>query len=149
MNLNDVRGKLDVLAANQKQLEWLRSLPQADFLADVRNLDSTLHRLQTSIQALLDIAAYVVGSLKLGTPQHTADIIFALRDASLLDSTAADNYATMIAFRNRVVHLYNRIDPGIVYEILNKHISDLQDFHKTLVEVILRHPDPSTTKGPA
>ena len=59
MNLNDVRGKLDVLAANQKQLEWLRSLPQADFLADVRNLDSTLHRLQTSIQALLDIAAYV------------------------------------------------------------------------------------------
>src|SRR5438445_10201029 len=78
MNLNDVRGKLDVLAANQKQLDWLRSLPQGDFVADVRNLDSTLHRLQTSIQALLDMAAYVVASLKLGTPSHTADIIFAL-----------------------------------------------------------------------
>jgi len=149
MNLNDVRGKLDVLAANQKQLEWLRSLPQADFVADVRNLDSTLHRLQTSIQALLDLAAYVVGSLKLGTPQHNADIIFALRDAALLDSKAADNYVTVVAFRNRVVHLYNRIDPGIVYEILLKHLADLESFRKTLVEVILRHPDAPIGKEPS
>jgi uncharacterized protein YutE (UPF0331/DUF86 family) len=85
MNINDVRGKLDILAANQQQLQWLRGLLKTDFAADVRNLDSALHRLQTTIQALLDIGAYVISGLNLPSPQDSADIITALRDAGLID----------------------------------------------------------------
>jgi uncharacterized protein YutE (UPF0331/DUF86 family) len=141
MNINDVRGKLDVLTANQRQLDYLRGLPKAEFIADVRNLDSALHRLQTSIQALLDMGVYVVGSLNLATPQHSADIILALRDVSLIDAPAADKYLRMVAFRNRVVHLYNRIDPDVVHDILQKHTGDLERLRQTLVDTIARHPD--------
>src|SRR5437773_1005524 len=100
MNLEDVRGKLKVVDANQRQLEWLRQLPEKDFVADVRNLDSALHRLQTTIQALLDIGIYVVGGLNLPSPEHSADIILALRDAGIVDGVAADQYQRMVAFRN-------------------------------------------------
>jgi uncharacterized protein YutE (UPF0331/DUF86 family) len=141
MNLNDVRGKLDVLAANQRQLQWLRGLSEADFAADVRNLDSALHRLQTAIQALLDIGAYVISGLNLPSPQHSADIITALRDAGLIEPKATEDYVRMVAFRNRVVHLYNRVDPAMVYEILQKHAADLDRLQQILVDAILKHPD--------
>ncbi|HLN33149.1 MAG TPA: DUF86 domain-containing protein [Gemmataceae bacterium] len=143
MNADDVRGKLDVIAANQQQLNWLRSLSPAEFAGDTRNLDSALHRLQTTIQALLDIGAYVIGSLNLPTPQHSADIISELRDAGFIPPTPADEYLRMVAFRNRVVHLYNRIDPATVYEILQKHTSDLERLRDVLVDIILKHPDVS------
>jgi uncharacterized protein YutE (UPF0331/DUF86 family) len=146
MNSNDVRGKLDVIAANQHQLLWLRALSKEEFAGDVRNLDSALHRLQTTIQALLDISAYVVGSLNLATPQHNADLILALRDAGFIDAAAADDYIRMVGFRNRVVHLYNRIDPDLVYEILQKHIDDLERLRQILVDIILQHPD-TTSSG--
>jgi uncharacterized protein YutE (UPF0331/DUF86 family) len=142
MNIDDVRGKLDVLAANERQLNWLAQLPDADFTRDARNLDSALHRLQTSIQALLDIGAYVVGSLKLPTPQHSSEIITTLRDAGLIDPSAAENYIRMAAFRNRVVHLYNRIDPAFVFDILQKHLQELHQFRQTLLDIIARNPDP-------
>jgi uncharacterized protein YutE (UPF0331/DUF86 family) len=141
MNIEDVRGKLDVLASNERQLRWLGQLTEADFASDARNLDSALHRLQTSIQALLDVGAYVVGSLKLPTPQHSADIIISLRDAGMIDPTAAESYVRMAAFRNRVVHLYNRIDPAIVLDILQNHSHELQAFQQTLLDIISRNPD--------
>ena len=148
MNTDDVRGKLDVIAANQQQLQWLRALSKGEFAGDVRNLDSALHRLQTTIQALLDISAYVVGSLKLATPQHNADLILALRDAGLIDAAATENYVRMVAFRNRVVHLYNRIDPEMVSDILQKHTEDLDRLRQILVDTILRHPDPGNSGSP-
>jgi uncharacterized protein YutE (UPF0331/DUF86 family) len=141
MDANDVRGKLDVLAANQKQLEWLRGLPEVDFQSDVRNLDSALHRLQTSIQALVDIGVYIVGSLKLPTPEHSADVLIALRDAGLLDPTATADYVRMVAFRNRVVHLYNRIDPNMVYAILQNHVKDIETLREVLLDIIANNPD--------
>jgi uncharacterized protein YutE (UPF0331/DUF86 family) len=148
MNLETVRGKLDVIATNQRQLDWLRQLPDGEFSADIRNLDSALHRLQTTIQALLDIGAYVVGCLNLPTPQRSADTILALRDAGLLDVVAADQYVRMVAFRNRVVHLYKRIDPGTVYQIFQSHLGDLEQMRQTLVETILRHPDSQIPTAP-
>jgi uncharacterized protein YutE (UPF0331/DUF86 family) len=141
MYVNDVRGKLDIIAANQRQLEWLRNLPESDFHADARNLDSALYHLQTSIQALVDIAAYVVGGLNLPTPQHTADVFVALRDAGLLDPTATANYARMVAFRNRVVHLYNRVDATMVYAILHSHVPDIDALRQALLDIIASKPD--------
>jgi uncharacterized protein YutE (UPF0331/DUF86 family) len=129
-----VRGKLDVIAANQNQLDWLRRLSPNEFAGDARNLDSALHRLQTSIQALLDIGAYVVGCLNLPTPQHSADIISELQKAGFIDPAAAGEYLRMVAFRNRV-------DADTVYEILQKNLGDLEHLRQTLLDIIVQHPD--------
>jgi uncharacterized protein YutE (UPF0331/DUF86 family) len=65
VNGNDIQRRLEVLRVN---LECLAEIPQEtfeEFSADFRNLDSALHRLQTSIQALLDIGAVLVSRLGL------------------------------------------------------------------------------------
>ena len=60
---------------------------------------------------------------------------------------AADRYNRMVAFRNRVVHLYNRINPSFVHEILQKNLEDLDQLRQVLMNAILQHPDAGNPPG--
>lgn len=65
MKQEDIQTKLDIIPENLEKLELLRSKSYEEFVSDFRNIDSALHRIQTSIQALLDIGGYIIASLGL------------------------------------------------------------------------------------
>lgn len=136
MRLEDIQSKLSVIVENLDKLRALSALSREEFEADFRNLDSTLHRLQTSIQALVDVAGYLVAELGLRAPDSSVDIIEVLREAGRLTDEEAVTFTKMVQFRNRVVHLYNRINADIVYEILTTELSDVEHFYRRLVDII-------------
>lgn len=137
----DVQTKLDVIPENLEKLEILRSKSYEDFISDFRNIDSALHRLQTCIQALLDIGGYIIASLGLKTPGFNAEIIEILRDSGYIDPQKAEAYIKMVQFRNRVVHLYNSIDVDLLHQILVNEIEDIKSLFKILIEIIEKNPD--------
>ena len=141
MKQRDIQTKLDVIPENLDKLEILRSKSYEEFISDFRNVDSALHRLQTSIQALLDIGGYIISSLGLRTPNSNSEIVEILRDAGYIDVAKSISYIKMAQFRNRVVHLYNRIDVEVLHKILVKEIDDIKSFYKDLLAVIEQHPD--------
>ena len=55
MRQEDIQAKIDVIVKNLEKLGSLKSKTYEDFISDFRNIDSTLHILQTSIQAILYI----------------------------------------------------------------------------------------------
>jgi len=129
------------LAIVRENLEKLERIPQAsyqEFKDDFRNLDSALHRLQTSVQALIDIACYVVALRGLGVPRSSLDALEKLEGAGLLPAGSAQRFAPIIGFRNRIVHLYDRVDPEVVYRILTQNRGDLADLAKLLATVLAR-----------
>ncbi len=88
-------------------------------------MQATLHLLQTSVQALIDVGAYLVAQLALPTPATSLAVLEVLEAAGKLPAGTATKYAPAIGFRNRVVHLYERIDERRVYEVLTQHRVDL------------------------
>jgi uncharacterized protein YutE (UPF0331/DUF86 family) len=137
MNGKGIETKLAILRDN---LQRLAAIPQSsfdEFAADFRNVDSTLHRLQTSIQALIDIGSYKLGRRGIVPPDTSRDILAALERDGTLPSGTADRFSPLFAFRNRVVHLYDRVDPQRVYEILTLHRQDLA----ALLDLLLAIPD--------
>ncbi len=90
MKKEDVQSKLDLIPENLEKLEILRALSYEEFISDFRNVDSTLHRLQTSIQALIDIGGYVIASLGLRTPSSSAEVIDILVERGLLPKERRD-----------------------------------------------------------
>jgi uncharacterized protein YutE (UPF0331/DUF86 family) len=125
MTFEQIQPKLDVLKAN---LEKLARIPQAsedEFLADFRNVASALYLLQTSIQALIDLASHLVASRALPTPKTSHELFERLEESGCLPAGSAARFAPIVGFRNRVVHLYDRIDERRVYEILTRHRHDL------------------------
>ncbi len=136
MNGNDVQRRLEILRVN---LERLAEIPQEtfeEFSADFRNLDSALHRLQTSIQALLDLGAVLVSRLGLPAPRTSLDILSSLEQAGHLPVGSSVRFRPILGFRNRVVHLYDRIDERIVYRILTEERGDLAELLELLLDAL-------------
>lgn len=136
MTSMETLGKLAIVRDN---LDKLGQLPQGsleEFVADFRNIDSALHRLQTGIQALIDIASYVTARRGLGTPTSSADSLVKLEGAGHLPPGSAARFTPIFGFRNRVVHLYDRVDPEIVYRILTEHRSDLDELARLLLAAL-------------
>ena len=105
-------------------------------MADFRNLDATVRRLQTSIEALVDISRYVIRSLGLPSADAYRQVPVVLANAGYFDQTSAAIYDKMARFRNLIVHHYYRVDPEEVYNILTEHLSDLQNWRTKLLEII-------------
>lgn len=119
-------------------LEKLGRIPQAsyaDFAADFRNTEAALHLLQTSIQALVDMASKACASLGLETPRTSFEVIERLEQDGRLPVGSAQRFAPVVGFRNRVVHLYDRIDPQIVYRVVTERRSDLLDLLDLLLAI--------------
>ena len=140
MNPRDIHTKIDLVSDNVARLRLLPTETFEGFTSDFRNADSALHRLQTSIQALIDIASYVVSSLGLRTPANSVDLIEVLREEGLIPDERAEVYTNMVHFRNRVVHLYNRIDTRRVYQIVCDELGDTAEFLGRLIDIIEANP---------
>lgn len=119
----------DKAAFVREALAALDAVPQStrdEFLADPRTLPATLHWLQTAVQALLDIGLLLVAERGLAAPRTSVEVLERLEVAGALPAGTAARYRPLIGFRNRVVHLYDRIDPDIVYSIVTRNRDDLR-----------------------
>jgi uncharacterized protein YutE (UPF0331/DUF86 family) len=127
----------DKAAFVREALGELEAVPQAtleEFLSDRRNLPTALHWLQTAIQALVDIGLILVSERGLPTPRTSTEVLERLEAVAMLPAGSTTRFRAVIGFRNRVVHLYDRIDPEIVYRIVTEDRGDLRDLLGLLLE---------------
>jgi uncharacterized protein YutE (UPF0331/DUF86 family) len=135
----DVQHKLEIIPENIEKIEILRAKDYREFCSDFRNVDSALHRLQTSIQALIDIGSYIIAELGLRTPSFSAEVIDILTEAGFIKPEDQVRYISMVQFRNRVVHVYNNIDLKVFHGILQQEIADIRRLYQTLLQIIEDH----------
>jgi uncharacterized protein YutE (UPF0331/DUF86 family) len=141
MRREDVESNLDIIPENLEKLRVLGAMSYEEFISDFRNIDSALHRLQTSIQALVDLGGYIIASLGLRTPGTSGEVIEILVERGLLSKEQRDRHVSMIQFRNRIVHFYNNIDLKILYQILQEELVDIRELYRIFIQIIEEHRD--------
>jgi uncharacterized protein YutE (UPF0331/DUF86 family) len=141
MRREDVESKLDIIPENLEKLRVLGAMSYEEFISDFRNIDSALHRLQTSIQAFVDLGGYIIASLGLRTPGTSGEVIEILVERGLLPKEQRDRHVSMIQFRNRIVHFYNNIDLKILYQILQEELVDIRELYRIFIQIIEEHRD--------
>ena len=141
MNKQDVQIHFDTFEENLGKLERLSRFSYDEFMAEFWYLEAAVHLLQISVEALVDISRYVIRSLGLPSADAYRQVPVVLADAGYFDQTATAICDKIVRFRNLVVHHYYRVDPEEVYQILTENLSDLQNWHTTLLEVIEANAD--------
>ena len=136
MTPEQVQAKLAMLA---DAIARLRALPQSsieELRSDDRNVDAALRRLQVAIQILIDVGSHVVSLLGLGCPDTSQDLLDRLEHAGKLPAGSARRFGKVFAFRNRIVHLYERVDDESVFAIVTGHLGDLEELATLFIEAL-------------
>lgn len=96
--------------------------------------DIVVLNLQRAVQALIDLAAHVVAAEGYGLPDTLGANFTLLEKEGIISSDLAERLRRMVGFRNIVVHDYEAVDPVIVEAILDKHLGDLREFTRRIVD---------------
>lgn len=134
--MEQIQSRLDLLKANLTRLDEIPQASFEEFSSDFRNVSATLYLFQTSIQALVDVGSRIVAQNALPVPRTSHEVFERLEEAGLIPAGAAARFGPVVGFRNRAVHLYDRIDERRVYEVLTEHRRDLPELLDLLLAAI-------------
>lgn len=124
--------------------EYLRDLEELkktstlqDFITNKvirRYAERTLH---LAVEACLDLAQHIISYQGFREPLDNKDCFQVLYEEGITSQSLADRLKKMAQFRNVVVHDYIKIDPEIVFAIIQKDLGDITAFIKAIKEKYL------------
>ena len=121
-----IRKRLNKLDEYLSILRNLRKYNFDDFVSDPEHYGSAERFLHLAIEAILDMGNHVIAESDLGIVNWYSDIPSILARKGYIDSDLEKKWLQMIGFRNTLVHDYLEIDRGIVYDILQNHLEDIE-----------------------
>lgn len=114
-------------------LRELAATPAEAFRDDPRNYGSAERFLQVAIETTLNIGHHLVAARGLPQPATYAEVFRTLGTAGVLPREFARRLEPMARMRNRLVHLYDDVDPDAVHAILHEHLGDFDEFARAVV----------------
>lgn len=94
------------------------------------------YTLQTSVEAVIDIAYHIAAKIYNRAPADARDALKILAEGGLVSRKDALTYSNMIGFRNRVVHGYQEVSPERVLEIARNELGDFEKFIRQVSYVL-------------
>lgn len=82
----------------------------------------------------------MVAQLGLRPPSTSREVLSILEEAGALPEGADARFGPIVGFRNRVVHLYDRVDPEIAYRVLREDRGDIEALLSLLLEALRAAP---------
>lgn len=98
--------------------------------------DSIILNIQRACEACIDIAMHIVAENSLGIPQNSRDAFEILNANGIIDENIAQKLKAMVGFRNIAVHNYQSINLKIVKEVIEKGLTDIQEFKKIILSAV-------------
>jgi uncharacterized protein YutE (UPF0331/DUF86 family) len=114
------------------QLRELSAVPETDFLADFKAVNSAKYLLIVACEASIDICNHLAATRGGRAPQDYSDCFRVLEEMAILDRGLADRLSRIAKLRNLLVHMYWRIDNARIYRTIRE---DLGDFDAYLAAV--------------
>jgi len=125
-----ITTKLSKLREYQRFLKKLQITSMEDLKSDFKARGAVERYLQVSIECIVDIGNEIISSLQLQRPERYRDIPYILAEAKIIPKIFAEKIASMIGFRNLLVHDYASINLNLVYEFLKTKLPDFEAFTK-------------------
>ena len=131
-----IRRRLQHLDEYLQILHHLRGYSLEEFSSDPERYGSAERFLQLAIESLADIGSHVVADLELGTVESYRDIPSILAEHEYITPELRERWIKMLGFRNILVHDYMDIDRRIVYEVLQKELSDIKELCRVFAQFL-------------
>ena len=124
---------LQTLSEYTEDLRTYQQLSRDEVIAD-RNYQSMIrYALQTAIQCVIDIANHLLIGGDLEQPSDSRSAILGLGRHGILPQDFAQELAGLSGLRNVIVHRYIAVDDELIYQFLQRCVTDFETFSQHIV----------------
>ena len=131
-----MRKRLNKLDEYLAILHKLQEYSLEAFTTDPERYGSAERFLQLAIEIVGDLGNHVIADLALGVVNWHSDIPALLAEHGYIATDLRETWIRMIGFRNILVHEYLDIDRGIVYQMLQEHLDDIEALRKVFAQFL-------------
>jgi uncharacterized protein YutE (UPF0331/DUF86 family) len=120
----------------------VRSLREASDISwdvyenDVRSRRFVERSLHIMIEAVIDVAQHIVSDERLREPSSYKDTFAVLAENRIVSTDNLKTYEKMAAFRNLIVHYYERIDDEVIFGIFKRDLEDFETFVSEIAQFV-------------
>jgi len=113
-----------------------KTYSRQDIIGDPLKLSALKYLLQTSIEAMIDIAYNITAKNFNYPPCDARDAFKMLSTKGFISSSDFDTYSAMIDLRNRLVHGYDDVPPEVQYNIITEQLGDFEKFISSMIPLM-------------
>ena len=136
-----VHTLLQTLSDYTEDLRAYQQLSRDEVVAD-RNYQSMIrYAMQTAIQCVIDIANHLLIGGDLEQPSDSRSAILGLGRHEVLPQDFAQDLAGMSGLRNVIVHRYMTVDDELIYQFLQRCVTDFEAFSQHIVDYLQTNTD--------
>lgn len=128
-------------------LRELGSLSREVYLSDRRNPAASESFLRQSLEAVFDAGRHILAKGYGEKDVEYKTVARLLIDKGVVSSDCGQQLIKMAGYRNRMVHLYHRVTPEELYEIIQNHLADLDLFVAEIQKFLERYRRSQTDQG--
>ncbi|RKD32296.1 type VII toxin-antitoxin system HepT family RNase toxin [Thermohalobacter berrensis] len=124
----------------QEYLDFLKQIKNEynlkEFKSDPKVYGSSERFLHLAIEALMDIGNHIIADENLGKVEYYSDIPKILYENKYIGEELRDVFIKIIGFRNILVHDYIDINLDLVFEVIDKNLTDIEEIIKEYGKLI-------------
>ena len=117
-------------------LREISELSKEEFLENHHLIASAKYYLVVSIEAVIDLSNHLITQNKMRVPESYAETFKVLAEANVIEEELSKRLMKMAKFRNRLVHIYWKVDDEVVYSIIKEDIKDVKEFLASYTEFL-------------
>ncbi|MEA2110149.1 MAG: DUF86 domain-containing protein [Pseudomonadota bacterium] len=122
-----IQRKLALLDKQVQRLrESLKGISCEEFSQSWEKRSMTERALQVAVEIIIDVAERIIALDGAGPVATAAEAMQLLERLGVLESQ--NPYVDMVRFRNLIVHRYEEIDPGLLYNLATERLGDFRKF---------------------
>lgn len=137
-NISVIENRISLAKKYIKILARYRKYSQKEIEADIDIHGAAERYLFLAVQATIDVAESVVAYKKLRKPTTMSEAFHILNEEDIISKKLAEKMINMTGFRNIIVHGYDKIDYGIVFDIIQEDYRDMLEFLKKVESVLTK-----------
>ena len=134
VNTTVLLRKISQIRQRLTRLKDKKDVSVARLRSDPDTQDIVLHNLQLAIQGCVDIGSHIIADEGWGIAGSFSEIFYILQEKKVLGPVLTDKMIAMVGFRNLLVHEYETIRFDLVYDILQTHLSDIEEFLLAIID---------------
>lgn len=131
-NISIIESKISSIQKYLKILREYQNYSQQQLEDDLHLKGSVERYLYLLTQSVLDLAEAIISFKDLRRPQTYSESFDILQEEQFIPSELTDKLINMARFRNILSHDYEKLDFSIVYDILQNHLQDAEEFLKQI-----------------